>query len=424
MGADTEQYLFNLFGISVLAFGVPFVLGFFPRLRVPAIVLEIVAGIVVGPQVLGLLHVDEVSRFLGLLGVAFLLFLAGVELDLGALRGKPLRLGMASFAFSFALAAAGAFALHAAGVDYTPLLVAVALCSTSVGIVVPVLRDTHNLDSDVGRLVVAGGAVAEFASIALLGVLFAVPTESIVQELLVVVIGLAVLAVFVGVIVLLGWGLRRASAWQPGKQVTARLDLTTSQISTRFVVVIVLGAASIAAVFGFEIILGTFLAGILFGALIRGSERESLYGTRLDAIGFGFFVPIFFITSGMRLDIKAALTVSGLLTVLAFFVILAVARGVPALLFRGSIGTRGALASGLMLATNVSFVVVAADLGVEAGLVRSSVASSMVLAGLISAVLFPALSQSLLARRAPEAGATELSDLPKPRASGQAPPRG
>jgi Kef-type K+ transport system membrane component KefB len=405
MGADTEQYLFNLFGISVLAFGVPFVLGFFPRLRVPAIVLEIVAGILVGPQVLGLLHVDEVSRFLGLLGVAFLLFLAGAELDLGALRGKPLRLGMASFAFSFALAAAGAFALHAAGVDYTPLLVAVALCSTSVGIVVPVLRDTHNLHSDVGRLVVAAGAVAEFASIALLGVLFAVPTESVVQELLVVVIGLAVLAVFVGVIVALGWGLRRAAAWQPGKQVTARLDLTTSQISTRFVVVIVLGAASIAAVFGFEIILGTFLAGILFGALIRGSERESLYGTRLDAIGFGFFVPIFFITSGMRLDIKAALTVSGLLSVLAFFVILAVARGVPALLFRGSIGTRGALAAGLMLATNVSFVVVAADLGVEAGLVPSSVASSLVLAGLISAVLFPALSQSLLARApAGEAG--------------------
>jgi Kef-type K+ transport system membrane component KefB len=305
---------------------------------------------------------------------------------------------MASFAFSFVLAAAGAFALHAAGVAYTPLLVAVALCSTSVGIVVPVLRDTHNLDTDVGRLVVAGGAVAEFASIALLGVLFAVPTESIVQELLVVVIGLAVLAVFVLVIVALGWGLRRAAAWQPSKQVAARLDLTTSQISTRFVVVIVLGAASIAAVFGFEIILGTFLAGILFGALIRGTDRESLYGTRLDAIGFGFFVPIFFIVSGMRLDIKAALTMTGLLTVLAFFVILAVARGVPALLFRPSIGTRGALAGGLMLATNVSFVVVAADLGVEAGLVRSSVASSMVLAGLISAVLFPALSQTLLAR--------------------------
>ncbi|MGE5228428.1 MAG: cation:proton antiporter [Deltaproteobacteria bacterium] len=393
-----EEYLFNLFGISVLAFGVPFVLGFFPRLRVPAIVLEIVAGILVGPQVLDWLRVDDVARFLGLLGVAFLLFLAGAELDLGALRGRPLRLGIATFFVSFALAAGGAYALHAAGVDSTPLLVAVALCSTSVGIVVPVLRDTHNLHSDVGTLVVAGGGIAEFASIALLGVLFAVPAESALEELLIVAIGLVVLALFVGVIVLIGWALRRAAAWSPGKSVAARLDLTTSQISTRFVVMVVLGAASIAAVFGFEVILGTFLAGILFGALIRGTERESLYGTRLDAIGFGFFVPIFFIVSGMRLDIRAALTVPGLLAVLGFLAVLVVARALPAVLFRRELDRRGVLASGLMLATNVSFVVVAADLGVEAGLVPSSVASSLVLAGLVSAVLFPALSQSVLAR--------------------------
>jgi len=194
----------------VLAFGVPFALGFFPKLRVPAIVLEIVAGILVGPQVLGLLQVDEVARFLGLLGVAFLLFLAGAELDLGALRGRPLRLGIATFFVSLALAAGGAYALHAAGVDSAPLLVAVALCSTSVGIVVPVLRDTHNLHSDVGTLVVAGGAAAEFASIALLGVLFAVPAESALEELVIVAIGLVVLALFVGVIVLIGWALRRA----------------------------------------------------------------------------------------------------------------------------------------------------------------------------------------------------------------------
>ena len=387
----------------LLAFGVPFLLGFVPRLRVPAIVLEIVAGILVGPQVLGWLHVDDVARFLALLGVAFLLFLAGVELDLGALRGRPLRLGVVRFFVSFALAAGGAFALHAAGVDSAPLLVAVALCSTSVGIVVPVLRDTHNLHSDVGTLVVAGGAVAEFASIALLGVLFAVPAESVVQELLFVAIGLLVLALFVGVIVGIGWGLRRAAAWQPRQErVTARLDLTTSQIGTRFVVMVVLGAASIAAVFGFEVILGTFLAGILFGALIRGSERESLYGTRLDAIGFGFFVPIFFIVSGMRLDIRAALTLSGLLAVLGFLAVLVVARALPAVLYRRDLDRRGVLASGLMLATNVSFVVVAAELGVKAGLLPSSVASSMVLAGLLSAVLFPALAQSVLARESTE----------------------
>ena len=118
-------------------------------------------------------------------------------------------------------------------------------------------------------------------------------------------------------------------------------------------------------------------------------------------------MPIFFIVSGMRLDIRAALTVPGLLSVLGFFAILTIARGVPALLYRGSMSARGVVASGLMLATNVSFVVVAAELGVTAGLLPSSVASSMVLAGLVSAVLFPALSQSVLARTrqaAPQTG--------------------
>ena len=212
-----EEYLFNLFGISVLAFGVPFVLGFFPRLRVPAIVLEIVAGILVGPQVLDWLGVDDVARFLGLLGVAFLLFLAGVELDLGALRGGRSGSGSRRSSSRSRWPPAARIALHAAGVDSAPLLVAVALCSTSVGIVVPVLRDTHNLHSDVGTLVVAGGGIAEFASIALLGVLFAVPAESALEELLIVAIGLVVLALFVGVIVLIGWALRRAAAWSPAR---------------------------------------------------------------------------------------------------------------------------------------------------------------------------------------------------------------
>ena len=390
----------------MLAFAVPFTLGFFPRLRVPAIVLEIIAGVLVGPHVLDWLVVDEVARFLSLLGVAFLLFLAGLELDLLRLRGRPLKLGAVGFIISLAVALVGAWALRAAGVSFTPLIAAVAISSTSVGIIVPVLRDTGNLHSDVGALVVAGGAAAEFASIALLGVLFAVPADSVKEELLVAAAGLIVLLLFGLVVGAVAWGLRRAAAWEPGRRVTHRLDLTTSQISTRFIVMVVLGAASIAAIFGFEVIFGTFIAGILFGGLIAGTEQESLYRTRLDAIGFGYFVPIFFIVSGMRLDVAAALTVPGLLAVAGFLVVLTIARGVPALLYRGSVSTSGVVASGLMLATNVSFIVVATELGVEAGLLSSSVASSLVLAGLLSGVLFPALAQSLLGHAKPTACAS------------------
>lgn len=167
-----ETSLYNLLGIAVIAFLVPFLLGFVPRLRIPAIVLEIVAGIIVGPQVLNLIHVDNAVQLLSTLGVAFLLFLAGMELDLEQLRGLPLQLGAAGFIASVALALIGAFLMHEMGLVNSPALVGVAIASTSVGIVIPVLKDTGNLNSPVGLFTVAGGSAGEFGAVVLLGIFF------------------------------------------------------------------------------------------------------------------------------------------------------------------------------------------------------------------------------------------------------------
>ena len=204
----------NLFGIAAVAFVVPFVAGFFPRLRVPTMVLEILAGVLLGPAVLGWLQLDDTVEFMALLGVAFLLFLAGLELDLDALRGTPLRLGAASFAISLVLALLGSLALWQAGVVTAPLLLAVALCSTSVGIVIPVLRDTGNLRSEVGVFAVAGGAAAEFGSIALLGILFAFPLESFEYGLTVLIVGLIGLVLFGLSVAALLWAVERATRWE------------------------------------------------------------------------------------------------------------------------------------------------------------------------------------------------------------------
>lgn len=178
-----ETSLYNLLGIAVIAFLVPFLLGFVPRLRIPAIVLEIVAGIIIGPQVLNLIHVDNAVQLLSTLGVAFLLFLAGMELDLEQLRGLPLQLGAAGFIASVVLALIGAFLMHEMGLVNSPALVGVAIASTSVGIVIPVFKDTGNLNSPVGLFTVAGGSAGEFGAVVLLGIFFSNSKATFGKEL-------------------------------------------------------------------------------------------------------------------------------------------------------------------------------------------------------------------------------------------------
>ncbi len=384
--------LFNLLGVSIIAFLVPFTLGFFPRLRVPSIVLELLAGYVFGPSVLAWIFPGPVVTVISTIGVAFLLFLAGMEIDLGALRGAPLKLGSIGFLVSFAIAIALTLPLGMTNFVLTPLLIAIALSATSVGIIIPVLRDTGQLDSPTGTFTVAGATMAEFATIALLGVFFSGPgTSSVIEALL-----LAVLAVLA---VLLMLGLSRIWKWEPGRAVTSRLDDTSSQVRVRFAVMILLGSAVVASSFGFESILGTFLAGAVLAIIIRGDKFEEPFRRKLEALGFGFFVPAFFITSGMKLDLSSISSPAAFGRVGLLFVMLLLIRGLPALLYRSHLTRRETLAAALLQSTNLSFIVVAVTVGLEIGRIRPVTGSALVLAGLLSAVIFPAAAQMLLGGR-------------------------
>ena len=385
--------LVNLLGVAVIAFLVPFTLGFFPKLRIPSIVLELLAGYVFGPAVLGWIKPGPVVVIISTIGVAFLLFLAGMEIDLGALRGAPLKLGALGFLLSFAIAVALTIPLGMAHVVLTPLLIAIALSATSVGIIIPVLRDTGQLDSPTGTFTVAGASVAEFATIALLGVFFSGPgTSSIVEALL-----LAVLAILAVLFLL---GLSRLWRWEPGRAVTSRLDDTSSQVRVRFAVMILLGSAVVASAFGFESILGTFLAGAVLAIIIRGDRFEESFRHKLEAVGFGFFVPAFFVTSGMKLDLSSINSISAVSRVALLLLMLLLIRGLPALLYRSHLTRRETLAAALLQSTNLSFIVVAVAVGQEIGRIKPVTGSALVLAGLLSAVLFPAAAQVLLGGRA------------------------
>src|SRR4051812_43039119 len=158
--------------LTAVAFGAPFLLGLFPRIRLPVVVLEIVAGIAVGPSVLGWVHLDQTIAGVSTLGLAFLLFLGGLEIDFARLRGRVLILTAIGFAVSFAIAVVVGFGLQLAGLADAPLLVAITLSATSLGVLIPVLKDAGESGSTLGQLVIAAGSIADFGAIILLSVFF------------------------------------------------------------------------------------------------------------------------------------------------------------------------------------------------------------------------------------------------------------
>jgi Kef-type K+ transport system membrane component KefB len=381
--------LVNLLGVATIAFFIPFILGFFPRARIPSVALELVAGIIVGPAVLNWIYAGPVVSVMSSIGVAFLLFLAGLELDVSVLKGPALIRGALSFLFSFDLALLLLVPLGARGIILSPLLVAIALSATSIGILVPVLRDTGQAQTPVGRFTMSGASAAEIGTISLLGVFFAGhQTSAAVSALLLAVV--AVLAV------LLLAALRYTRNWAPARLILDRLDDTSAQARVRFAVMTCLAAAAVAMQFGFEGILGSFVAGIVVGIVVRHDRFEQALRTKLEAIGFGLFVPVFFVASGLRFDLQSIKGWAEIERAGLFFAILVAVRTIPAVLYRPYLTWRECLASGLMQSTNLSFIVVSVAVGTQLGRLREMNATALILAGLVSSLVLPTLATMLL----------------------------
>jgi Kef-type K+ transport system membrane component KefB len=382
----------NLLPIMAVAFAAPLVLGLFPRLQLPSVVLEIVAGIVIGPSVLGLVEVDQAVEVVALIGLAFVLFLAGLEIEFGKLRGPVLRLTALGFALSFAIALAASLTLSAAGLVDTPLLVAIILCATSLGVLVPVLKDAGEIASSFGQLIIAAASIADFGAIILLSLFFS--GEGGTGSTLLLLGSLFALAVVVLAVV------RGAEHSMRIRADLLRLQDTTAQIRVRASLVLFVGFAAVAEALGLEVILGAFIAG----AIVSLADRDQAmthpdFRRKLEAIGFGFFIPVFFVSSGVRFDLDAlTASASSLVMVPVFLAALVVVRGLPAILYRGRLGTRRAAIAGLMQATSLPFIVAATAIGQELGLIDAAGSAALIGAGLLSVLCFPIAGLILLRR--------------------------
>ncbi len=376
--------------VVAVAFAAPFVLGLFPRVRLPSVALEILAGIVIGPSVLGIVHVDQSISVISVIGLAFLLFLAGLEIDFSKLRGQVLRVTLLGFAVSFAIAVLVALVLKATGLIETPLLVAIILCATSLGVLVPVLKDAGQISSTFGQLIIGAGTIADFGAVILLSVFFS--GEGGVGSTLLLIGGLVLLAVVVFVAV------RGAERSRTIRTDLVRLQDTTAQIRVRGAVVLLVGFAAIADKLGLESILGAFMAGAILSLLDRDERMtHPEFRRKLEAVGFGVFIPVFFVTSGVKYDLDALVaSASNVIMVPIFLAALVAVRGLPAIIYRRLLSGRETAIAGLMQATSLPFIVAATAIGQELDLLTAAEGAALIGAGLLSVLLFPIIGLSLL----------------------------
>lgn len=376
--------------VAALGFAAPFLLGLRPGLRLPSVVVEIVAGIVVGPSVLGWVEIDQSIEVVALIGLAFVLFLAGVEIEFEHLKGRVLRLAAAGWVLSFAIALAVGFGLSATGLVGSPVLVAIILCATSLGVIVPVLKDAGEISSPFGQLMVAAASIADFGAIILLSLFFS--GEGGVGSTLVLLGLLTVLAI---VVYLTIRGAQRSTAIRMD---LLRLQDTTAQIRVRGAIVLMVGFAAVAEAFGLEAILGAFAAGAIISLVDRDEQMlHPDFRRKLEAVGFGVFIPVFFVASGVRFDLGALLDdPANLAMVPILLAALVVVRGLPALLYRGLVGARRTVAGGLFQSTSLPFIVAATAIGLELGLLDGAESSALIAAGLLSVLLFPVAGLGVL----------------------------
>ena len=399
----TEGLAFGgLLVVALIAVGAPLVARAIPGVKVPSVVLEIVAGIIIGPSVLGWVDVDTPIAVLSLVGLAFLLFLAGLEIDLLTLRGDLLRLTLIGFGLTLVLGLAAGLAFDAVGWVSSPVFVAIALAATSLGLVVPVLKDAGLAEQPLGQYTIAGATVADFGAVLLLSFLFSEAEGGTASRLI-------TFGMFVAVIAAVAVGLGRAGRSRRVEATLVALQDTTAEIRVRIAVALLIGFVALAANVGLETILGAFLAGAVLGLVDRDTATHPHFRLKLEAVGYGFLIPVFFVSSGLRFDLDALTQdPSALARVPLFLAALFVVRFLPALLYRRPLGSTAARIAGLLQATSLPFIVTAAQIGVDIDVITPVTGAALVSAGLLSVLVFPPLALAQARRLTVDAAVTPV----------------
>jgi Kef-type K+ transport system membrane component KefB len=354
------------------------------RFAPPVVVLELLLGIVVGPQVLGLAKTDDFINFFSNLGLGMLFFFAGYEIDFERIKGRPLKLGAWGWLISVALAYGIGGVLAATGIIVSFLYTGSAMATTAIGTLIPILRDNKELKTKFGTYLLAAGGVGEFGPILLVTLFLSTDHPLHEAAILIAFILLAIAVALVSV----------RLAWR-GWPALERTFEASSQLAVRITVVLVFGLVLLAGKLGLDVLIGGFVAGMITRLALKGHELQ-VFESKLTAVGFGFFVPFFFVTSGIGFDLNALGSATAILKLVMFFGLFLVVRGTPALLlYRGVLGARDRTALAFYSATELPLVVAITTIATDSGHMKASTAAGLVGAAMLSTLVFPFVGLAL-----------------------------
>jgi Kef-type K+ transport system membrane component KefB len=364
---------------------------FHNRVVLPTVVLEIVLGILIGPEGLGLAEVDGYIRFLANTGLAFLFFFAGLEVVEKNVPRASLVRGSAGWAISIAIGLAVGVGLEQAGLDAEWWVVGVAVATTALGALVPIVGDAGLLGTPFGSAVLGTGVAGEFWPIVVISV-FLTGVYGAGEE----------------VLLLLGFGalvaLAAATALRarPPRVVRVLQETlhTTGQTAVRLSTLVLAALILLSIDVGFDFVLGAFAAGLIVGLGLKSGHGEAVQ-MRLEGIGFGFVIPIYFVTTGMTFDLDSLLTPTGLALAALFLALFVLARGASALLWRRRLEPRATTALALLGATGLPLIVAIVGIGTERGALAGDVGASLIGAGMVSVLLFPLVAIRLVRESVP-----------------------
>ena len=382
-----EAYPSELLLIAFVAMLAPFLAELPSSFRLPVVVLEVIMGILIGPHVFNLASPDGMIGTLGELGLTFLLFMVGLEIDFDKIRGRPLSLAVGGWFLSFFIAMICMFFFNVIGLIQTPpLLAAVALSTTALGVLAPILRDRGELNTDFGTYMVAAAAAGEFGPLVVISMLL-IPTHSTFVHALFMVT--FIIIAFVAANIALNTRSSRLI------DILTRTMQSSGQLPVRICILLQILFVALAAKFGLNIVMGAFAAGIVVKLAIKGKEGE-LLRHKLDAIGYGFLIPIFFIVAGMKFEVSAlwSAPLAPIQVVLLLGLMLLV-RGVPLFLYKKELTPEEQLPFAFYSATGLPLIIIISEIGVSSGLMPPDRASILVSAGMISVLLFPILAVKL-----------------------------
>jgi Kef-type K+ transport system membrane component KefB len=388
---DTQSF----FAIVLIAALAAVTVAVLPRaMAPPVVVVELLLGIVIGPEVLDLAKTDDFINFFANLGLGMLFFFAGYEIDFERIKGAPLRLGVLGWLLSIAIAYGIGGILAASGVVLSFLFTGSAMATTAIGTLIPILRDNGELKTRFGTYLLAAGGAGEFGPILL--VTLVLSSKEPLHEA-------AILIAFVTLALVLAIASVRL-AWR-GWPALERTFEASSQLAVRITVVLVFGLVLLANELGLDVLLGGFVAGMIVRLALKGREL-AVFESKLTAVGFGFFVPFFFVASGIEFDLAALGSLEAVAKLAMFFGLFLVVRGTPALLlYRRVLQARQRAALAFYSATELPLVVAITTLAVEGGHMRTSTAAGLVGAAMLSTLVFPFVGLALQ-KRAVAAGET------------------